>query len=260
MRSRDPEVIKEATYVVDVGAEYDPSRNRFDHHQEGGAGERENGIPYASFGLVWKQYGAEACGDEDIARRVDERLVQPTDAADNGVAICSGLFEGVAEYTVHDLFSAFVPTWREEDADSDVIFRGCVEIAVLLLRRETQRARDDQAARSVVADAYRRSEDRRIIVLDRYCSWKEVLLQYPEPLFVVYPREDDGTWHVRAVPRSRASFESRQAFPISWAAKSDEDLVRESGVSDAVFCHGKRFLAVARSREGAVTLAERALA
>ena len=52
IRSRDMEVIKTGDYVVDVGGVHDPVTNRFDHHQAGGAGKRENDIPYASFGLV----------------------------------------------------------------------------------------------------------------------------------------------------------------------------------------------------------------
>src|SRR3990167_8310800 len=54
IRSRDSEVWATGDYVVDVGGEYNSERGRFDHHQEGGAGVRPNGIPYSSFGLVWK--------------------------------------------------------------------------------------------------------------------------------------------------------------------------------------------------------------
>jgi uncharacterized UPF0160 family protein len=57
IRTRDEEIIRTGDYVYDVGGEYDASINRFDHHQKGGAGKRENGIPYAAFGLLWKTYG-----------------------------------------------------------------------------------------------------------------------------------------------------------------------------------------------------------
>src|ERR1035437_8037366 len=61
-RTRDENLIKSADYVYDVGGIYDPALNRFDHHQVGGAGKRDNGIPYAAFGLVWMQYGETVCG------------------------------------------------------------------------------------------------------------------------------------------------------------------------------------------------------
>jgi len=35
IRSRDPQVLSTLDILVDVGAEYDPARNRFDHHQRG---------------------------------------------------------------------------------------------------------------------------------------------------------------------------------------------------------------------------------
>jgi uncharacterized UPF0160 family protein len=52
IRTRDFDIIAKADIVIDVGGEYDPEAGRFDHHQRGGAGERENGIPYSSFGLI----------------------------------------------------------------------------------------------------------------------------------------------------------------------------------------------------------------
>ncbi|KAG1660405.1 UPF0160 protein MYG1, mitochondrial [Nymphon striatum] len=45
IRTRDLETIAKADIVIDVGGEYDADAGRFDHHQRGGAGERENGIP-----------------------------------------------------------------------------------------------------------------------------------------------------------------------------------------------------------------------
>ena len=39
VRTRDQEVIKSADIVVDVGRIHDVDKNRFDHHQEGGAGK-----------------------------------------------------------------------------------------------------------------------------------------------------------------------------------------------------------------------------
>ena len=81
IRTRDPEVWKTGDYVVDVGGVYDPTANRFDHHQKGGAGER-NKVPYSSFGLVWKHYGEAICGSKEVADGVEARLVYPIDLAD----------------------------------------------------------------------------------------------------------------------------------------------------------------------------------
>jgi len=76
IRTRDEEIIKKADFVYDVGGIYNPEKNLFDHHQKEGAGKRENGIPYASFGLVWKKFGKKICGSQKVADEVDQKLVQ----------------------------------------------------------------------------------------------------------------------------------------------------------------------------------------
>lgn len=114
VRSRDPEVWATGDYVVDVGGEYDPVRGLFDHHQVGGAGKRENGIPYSSFGLIWKEYGEKLCGGAYQVRYIDEKLVQPVDAADNGISTFDLTEKKIFPYLLHHVVTAFRPTWREE--------------------------------------------------------------------------------------------------------------------------------------------------
>lgn len=55
-RTRDPAVINEAHIVVDVGAEYDAEKRRFDHHQRGfdEVFAEGYGTKLSSAGLVWK--------------------------------------------------------------------------------------------------------------------------------------------------------------------------------------------------------------
>ena len=49
-------------------------------------------------------------------------------------------------------------------------------------------------------------------------------------------------------------------LPESWAGKDGEELQKITGVPDAIFCHNKRFMASAGSREGAIALAQKAIA
>lgn len=114
VRSRDERDIARGDIVFDVGGVYDPSNGRFDHHQQGGAGARDNGIPYASFGLVWKEYGHVVAGSVENAQFIDEQLVQCIDAHDN-VNIGE---TSVRVYAVGDVISAFRPTWQERGHSS----------------------------------------------------------------------------------------------------------------------------------------------
>src|SRR5215207_10922210 len=95
LRTRDAERQAAADLRVDVGGRSNPSTGDFDHHQRGGAGERANGVRYASFGLVWREYGASLAGGEDAATAIDERLVQGVDANDTGQNISAALIDGI---------------------------------------------------------------------------------------------------------------------------------------------------------------------
>lgn len=259
IRTRDERVIASADFVVDVGGEFNPDKKIFDHHQEGGGGVRPNGVPYAAFGLVWKTYGEKITGDRRIAEKVDRRIVQPIDSEDNGVKVASEVFEEISPYTIQDMFFAFAPTWKEEDTNIDAIFESCVNIAKRILKREMKMIYSVTLAESFVESFYKNTEDKRVIVLDQYYPWKVVMLGYPEPLYVVYPGSSGETWHVHAVPKKKNSLDVRLSFPEEWAGKSYEELAELSGVSDALFTHNKRFLSVAKSKEGAEQLAWKAI-
>lgn len=258
VRSRDPEVWATADYVVDVGGVYDEKLGRFDHHQIGGAGERGNGIPYSSFGLVWKAYGESLTYSMYAARVIDERLVQPIDAGDNSIETFT-IKDKVAPALVHDVISAFRPAWNE-DRTEDEGFSDAFEMAKNMLAREIIRARAEEEGKRHAEEAYARMEDKRIIILEDHYPWYEALGSKPEPLYVVKPdRANAGKWKVEAVRRNVHTFKNRKDLPVLWAGKCDQELANVSGVSDAIFCHNKRFIAVAGSKEGALELAKRAV-
>lgn len=257
IRTRDMEVIKNADYVADVGGVYDESKNRFDHHQVGGAGVRENSVPYASFGLVWKKFGEELCGSKDVANKIDQKIVQPNDAVDSGVNIAEPIFENIYPYNVYDFFDALSPSWKEKD-NTDEMFLKAVSYAKLILEREIKKTQDLEEAKQIVIREYENSADKRLIVFDQYYPSGEVLMGFKEPLFRVYPRKE-GTWAIEGIRVEHNSFERRKYLPESWAGKKDEELEKITGVLGATFCHTARFLAVAKTKEAILKLAELAL-
>ena len=62
VRTRDAATIEAGDFAIDVGGIWDPATGRFDHHQKGFSGARTSGVPYASAGLVWREYGARCVG------------------------------------------------------------------------------------------------------------------------------------------------------------------------------------------------------
>ncbi len=258
-RTRDESKIISADFVVDVGGVYDAEKSRFDHHQIGGAGKRENGIPYASFGLVWLKFGEKLSGSAEAAAIVEKRLVMPIDASDNGQDIFTGAQKEVLPYLAEDFIYSLRPTWLEGSKEIDENFSKAVAFARGVIEREIKVAEAIFLGKRKVLEAYEKSEDKRIVILDNYYPWQEVLVELPETIFAIFPRIDGKGWNVKAVRDTVASFKNRKKFPENWAGKRNSELASVSGVPDAVFCHAGRFMAVAHSREGAVALAAKAL-
>lgn len=258
IRTRDDDKISSADFVVDVGGVYNPTLKRFDHHMREGAGARANGIPYASFGLVWKEYGEAISGSSEIATRLDACLASPIDADDNAYPYFE-LKGDVAPFTLQGFLYQSRPTWRESEELYDKAFLDLVVLAKKIILRQIKIEQDFLSAESIVEKAYADASDKRLIVLPENCPWQETLLKYPEPLFVISPRRGTAGFGLNTVPVGPFTFENRKMLPESWAGLRDAELAKITGVSDAVFCHRARFLAVAKSKEGALALAKIAL-
>lgn len=259
IRTRDESIIESADYVVDVGLVFDPQRKRFDHHQVSGAGKRDDGIEYASFGLVWREFGEQIAGGKAEASFIEKILVEPIDAHDNGIPLAEYYYEDLRQFTISDFFYSYLPRVENTEEEIDKAFVKVVDIAKELILREVAKAKKVVEDEKKVRQVYESSLDKRLIVMEEPNGWSRVLMAYEEPLYVVYPRPD-GKWSVKAIPKSNKVFgQLRKPLPSSWAGKTDEDLIKESGVSDAVFAHKGQFLAVARSKDGAIELANKAL-
>lgn len=254
IRTRDLEIIAKADIVIDVGGEYDADADRFDHHQRGGAGERENGIPYSSFGLIWQKYGLEICqGNQDVANAVDSGLVSTIDAIDCGHV--EGVSKGIS---LSQTISMFNPTWQE-DSHFDTCFDEAVDFASRVLTRFIASANGGISAKSIVAEAIDNAEDPRVIVLEKYTPWKRTVHALSEEaLYMVYPSQS-GEWRIQTVPVEVGSFENRKSLPKQWAGLSDKELKEVTGIDDAMFCHNGLFIAGAESFESTMQMASIAL-
>lgn len=275
VRTRDEATLATCDLRVDVGRKYDPSTGDFDHHQ-GGAGTRKNGIQFSSFGLVWKAYGVQAVGgNADVARFIEDSLVQSVDANDNGQklsvpAMGSGqgasynprlpTFGGATPFEFVRAIDAFNLCWDADDRSPDEAFREAVEFAKQMLVRLIKRALADSRAKEMVRASVAASEDPRLVVLRHSCPWQNVIVNRAHKvLFVIMPG-DDGKWRVQCVPKRPNDFENRKALPAAWQDLDRDGFIAATGVPDAHFVHQKLFMCVAGSFEGALALAKLALA
>ena len=278
-RTRDAALIAKADFAVDVGGEWDAARGRFDHHQRGFTGAREGGEGYASAGLVWREYGTAyvrqlaaemdaTIGDDAIAAiaaDLDASLVRYLDMVDTGAAmVAPGVF-GLSSQV-----AALNSTWIEEQGLSTEA-RGALQLerfreAMAMVQRYLQRLVLRRVGQELAADRVRAAPrllgGRVLHLAEGGMPWTRVVLdEMPDVLFVLYPESDDeGERYVlRTVPVKAESFEARRDLPRAWAGLREAQLAAASGVPDALFCHTNVFIAVARSFEGALKLAELAL-
>jgi uncharacterized UPF0160 family protein len=250
--------------VFDVGGIYDPEINRFDHHQIGGAGKRENRVPYAAFGLVWKKFGPLLCdGNEEIFQDIDRKLAQPIDAIDNGISISKPLENsGIYEYGIHGIISAYQNTWKDALNEKRRFehFLKLVSFFEDILLHEIEHSRNRSEILEIIEDAYQKSENKEIIEVPYHIGVGEMvqgLHRYQEIKYVV--ARSNKNWKVMAMRKDPSTFSNRKSLPKSWAGKRGEELQKVTGISDAVFCHNALWLIVAKTRLGAMQLAELAL-
>lgn len=254
-RTRDDAVIAAADIVVDVGGQYDPARLRFDHHQPG-APARDNGLPYAAFGLVWKHYGEQLAGSVAAADIIERNLAIPLDASDNGVQVYEQKYPDVPVASLSGMISSWRPVWNGTE-DMDALFSEAVSLARKILERAILQARADIEESQMAASLYESSADKKVIVSVVHIG-ASFFIDYPEVLFIVCP-DENGNWDATAVRESRDSFATRVRFPESWGGLRDSGLAAVSGVADAVFCHRGGFLFVAKSQEGALAAVEKVM-
>jgi uncharacterized UPF0160 family protein len=130
-RTRNPELLAKADIVFDVGG------GQYDHHMRGGNGIRNNGVPYASAGLIWRDFAGLVCFRwtisqhhwEEIQQAVDERLIQGIDAIDCGYHTRT---ENVPTMGISAIISGFNPRWNDLPMHDQQFF-AAVELAKKVL-------------------------------------------------------------------------------------------------------------------------------
>jgi uncharacterized UPF0160 family protein len=258
LRARDEAQIAAADIVFDVGHVYSPRDRRFDHHQPGGAGTRENGIPYAAFGIVWKEFGEDICGSAAVAAEVDSRLAQPIDATDNGFTISVPKPDKPSEFVFDSIARAFCPSWLEDETGHDAAFFEALPFARRILERVIAHAAAKVKGNELAAADYAKSADPRLLVLEGPYPSGAVTKAHPEILFSVSPDVFAGRWNLRTV--QDAEYVNRKPLPEAWAGLRGAELEAATGVPGASFCHRGRWFCAATTREAALALAALALA
>jgi len=279
VRTRDPAIIEAADFAVDVGGIHDPASGRFDHHQKGFDTARPTGVPYASAGLVWRDYGArcvaalalehtgqilapDAC--QQMAYAIDADIVQYLDLSDVGAAK-----NAPGGYGLSAVVSGYNPNWMDEqrlgygeasDAYRLAQFRKAMAMLTDIMINSVKYRVGALLALAQVRGAEVLEDGKVLFLTNGAMPWTTVVRkEMPKVLFVISHSIAEQRYMIHAVPLNAESFDARADLPAAWAGLRDADLARVTGVPDATFCHNGRFIAAARTYDGIRALARLAL-
>lgn len=173
-----------------TGIVFDIGRGEFDHHQKDSR-IRENGVPYAAFGLLWEAVGADILGKE-LAVKFDESFVQPLDNNDN-----TGEKNELAT-----LIGNFNPSWDYEGGSDEAFFQA-VSVAGMILENKFERYRGNERADKRVEEVLAKHDPAsRILVLPEFIPCQKALSE-TDIAFVIFRQTEAAFVYSRRKENTR---------------------------------------------------------
>jgi len=291
VRTRDQTELDSCDIVVDVGAVYDPSKHRYDHHQKTFNETMTSlnpdytwDIKLSSAGLVYYHFGPKIVAlklkrpEDDketqiIYRKIYEEFIIEIDAIDNGINMC----DGDTRYKVNTNLSARVgflnPKWNEEQsaAISNAKFQEAMKLVGDEFMDKVNYYGDVWLpAKELVRDAVEKrksvDESGHIIEFENGgAPWKDHLFDIEKELdiqgeikYVIF-KDTGGSYRVQCVPLKLGAFGDRLGLPSVWRGVRDDDLSKLSEIAGCVFVHATGFIGGNATRDGALEMARKSL-
>ena len=237
------------------GLVFDIGRGKYDHHQKDSR-IRENGVPYAAFGLLWEELGDELLGPE-LAEKFDESFVQPLDINDN-----TGEKNELAT-----LIGNFNPGW-DSKSSNDAAFFQAVSVAGMILENKFEHYRGSERAdkrieeilvehQKALSEGDIPAENTNILVLPEFIPCQKRLSE-TNIAFVIFPSNRGG--YCIQPQKKEYSMNYKCSFPAQWLGLEGEDLIRTTGLKSAVFCHKGGFLMTCKTLEDSILACRSSLA
>lgn len=225
------------------GIVFDIGRGKFDHHQEDKE-YRGNGVPYASFGLLWREFGTKILCEED-AGQFDIEFVQPIDRSDNTGEqniLCS-------------VIADMNPAWDEKEYSEEEAFGEAVRLAETILHRKFVSIQAQRTAFSQTEELVKKTKG-RVLEMEIGMPWKKAVCGSMIE-FVIFP-SNRGGYMVQAVPVEEQSQILRHPFPEQWRGKTASQLQELTGIKTFYFCHVSGFICAVGTLEDARQVAHMA--
>ena len=167
------------------------------------------------------------------------------------------------------------PKWNEEHVDVQARFEAAVALTGAEFSEDVVEIKTTWLpARGIVEKAL---NDRMqvdpsglVMVLETMCPWQDHLFllekelgfkEEEKPIYCLFSETTPQgvNWRIRAVPPYGGTFECRFALPQEWRGLRDDTLSTTTGIPGCIFVHANGFIGGAKTREGALELARKAL-
>lgn len=195
------------------GIVFDIGRGKYDHHQRDSR-IRENGVPYAAFGLLWEELGAEILGEE-----------------------------------LATLIGNFNPSWDVENGENEAFSRAVQTAGMILVNmfekykgneRAEKRVEEILAAHNSSVLSGEKSEiEAKILILPEFVPCQKQLRE-TDIAFIIFP-SNRGGYCIQPLKKEH-SLNYKCSFPENWLGLERDELKQATGLTSANFCHKGGFI------------------
>lgn len=226
IRTRDFDQLFHATFLVDVGMEFN-GMNKFDHHQLD-CPTHTNGTPYAATGLVWESVVSTIARENDVSRdslyKAMESFILAVDANDTGKA----------EPDKRDIklpnLAEMVKSFNSMKNDG---FEMCLHFIFNYVSTLLHNAIDKIKDETLIQEAIESSKD-GILVLPKFClGWKEAVMDTDIKIALI--DAGNGEWSITSALVEPGSQDCKCACPEALRT------VKVLGGNEVIFIHKSGF-------------------
>lgn len=264
-RTRDASVIEAGDIVFDVGAEFDPAKNRFDHHQKSfdHTFSANYDIKLSSAGLIFKffherlfeKYGVFKTSPifNDVKTKIYEEMFLPADAIDNGVDIAGK----INPRTIADVVSSFNSYSEDESSISeDSRFKDALSFVQTDLRNYLNHVKHGFVANYEALYNILKDFDGEIFVAEKKVPM-DLIFDVSKKLnkdikYVIF--KGDQQFRIYTIPVEKGSFKMKWPLHENWRGLRNEELVKASGISGCTFVHASGFTGGNETFDGAIKM------
>lgn len=293
IRSRDLDLLETADIIIDVSGKND--HKHFDHHCRDFKEGRENGILFATAGLMWHKFGIQFLEKiyEDHIRnknnsfilsdyvlnkafsRIDREIMYMVDLNDNGQLnsyiddkIVTKDSDDAIEtkealnefYQIEPSIPYIVAMFNLPNTNNQEQYKNFISVIKILkniLINASINALYTEYGITKVLDAY---DGGKLLIIHEKLPWSQAVLSnleiFKDCYLCIYPDRKRG-FRIQSLPISRSKiFVNKLSAPIAWRGLDNDALDKASGLNGTIFVHKAGFTGGAESFETTIKMAK----